>query len=573
MNRSNLQRYFLLLLAICAFTILPFLGLTDFHTKGEPREAVVALSFIDSGNWILPTNNGGDIPYKPPFFHWLIAAFSLLNGGEVTEYTSRLPSALAFIAMILCTFSFFARRSDAGTALLTALVSMSCFELHRAAANCRVDMVLTALSVIAIYRLYVWHEKGMKGVPIIAIILMGCATLTKGPVGTVIPCLVAGIYMLLRGTNFWRAFLSLTAWGILSLIIPLCWYVAAYGQGGQAFLDLVLEENFGRMTSTMSYESCVNPWYFNIATLLGGFAPWTLLGLLSLFAISYRCHPAIPAPRMALLSIRKADPALVLAWTASIVIFVFYCLPQSKRSVYLMPMYPFTAFLLSRFFITLCRRHYGVVRLYGDIIACAALLLFGAFVAVKNGAVPSSLAGDDTTGMAMFAAIKNIGGFWRWCAVLLPTLLAVAWFVCRKALKAQGRTLMAIAFVTLSIFFALDSTYQPAVLSAKSLKLVAAEIDRIAPSEEGRLYEFISEGEFAAGDPLHYFEVNFYLGDRTSSFYKERPDSGFLLISEYDANGYLPEFEKEGYVFQHIYDSPKPMLGGKVSLYRFNKKG
>ena len=95
MNRSNSQRYFLLLLAICAFTILPFLGLTDFHTKGEPREAVVALSFIDSGNWILPTNTGGDIPYKPPFFHWLIAAFSLLNGGEVTEYTSRLPSALA----------------------------------------------------------------------------------------------------------------------------------------------------------------------------------------------------------------------------------------------------------------------------------------------------------------------------------------------------------------------------------------------------------------------------------------------------------------------------------------------
>ena len=67
--------------------------------------------------------------------------------------------------------------------------------------------------------------------------------------------------------------------------------------------------------------------------------------------------------------------------------------------------------------------------------------------------------------------------------------------------------------------------------------------------------------------------MNFYLCDRTSSFYKERPDSGFLLISEYDANGYLTEFEKEGYVFEHVYDSPKPMLGGKVSLYRFNKKG
>ena len=87
------NRLFVFLVLICVVTLLPFLGLTDFHTKGEPREAVVAYSMLETGNWILPVNNGGDIAYKPPFFHWRIAAVSSV-AGEVTEYTCRMPSAL-----------------------------------------------------------------------------------------------------------------------------------------------------------------------------------------------------------------------------------------------------------------------------------------------------------------------------------------------------------------------------------------------------------------------------------------------------------------------------------------------
>ena len=66
------NRLFVFLVLICVVTLLPFLGLTDFHTKGEPREAVVAYSMLETGNWILPVNNGGDIAYKPPFFLSLI---------------------------------------------------------------------------------------------------------------------------------------------------------------------------------------------------------------------------------------------------------------------------------------------------------------------------------------------------------------------------------------------------------------------------------------------------------------------------------------------------------------------
>ena len=59
-TQYNKAFWYVSILAI--LTLIPFLGLTDFNTKGEPREAVVAYTMLEHGNWILPINNGGDIP-------------------------------------------------------------------------------------------------------------------------------------------------------------------------------------------------------------------------------------------------------------------------------------------------------------------------------------------------------------------------------------------------------------------------------------------------------------------------------------------------------------------------------
>ena len=92
--------YFWLLVVICVLTILPFLGMTEYHTKGEPRESIVSYTMLTGDNWTLPRNNGGEMAYKPPFFHWCVAAVSAV-WGAVTEASSRMPSALALIFMTL----------------------------------------------------------------------------------------------------------------------------------------------------------------------------------------------------------------------------------------------------------------------------------------------------------------------------------------------------------------------------------------------------------------------------------------------------------------------------------------
>ena len=46
---------------------------------------------------------------------------------------------------------------------------------------------------------------------------------------------------------------------------------------------------------------------------------------------------------------------------------------------------------------------------------------------------------------------------------------------------------------------------------------------------------------------------------------------GFLLIGTNDAEKYLPEFEKEGYQFEEVYESPKRVLRQIAKIYKFVK--
>lgn len=583
MRQTLHNRTFWLLALLCVLTLLPFIGLPDYHTKGEPRESIVAMTMLSDGNWILPRNSYGEIAYKPPFFHWCIAAVSAA-WGEVTEAGSRLPSAVALILMTLATFAFYARRRDGRTALMAALVGYTSFELHRAGANCRVDMVLTALIVGALYSLFRWYERGQRGMPWAAILMMGLATMTKGPVGSVLPCLVTGVFLLLRGRGLWRTFLSMSAVGVLSLLLYGAWFWAAWQYGGQDFMDLVYEENIGRMTGTMTYKVHVMPWPYNFVTIAAGYVPWTLLLVIALFFAGYArigrraaawWHDSAGGRLRSMWqgirhAVSSADDTDLFSLTAIVVVFVFYCIPESKRSVYLMPLYPFIGYFAARWLLLAATSRPRILRIYGGVLAVLTSVLFVAFVAVKLHLVPESLFGSGrhaAQNIGMLHALENIGGPVRWLLVLVPTATGLWWWRRRRA-TGHGLASGVVALI-LSIYIALDGVYTPAVLNSKSVKGIAAEIDRIAPERAGRMYEFMEASLQVKGDPLHFFEINFYLGDRIGSFYDERPADGYLLTTAYDLGLRRSEFESEGYRFELCYQAP----ARGMELYRFCRAG
>ena len=540
--------------------LIPFLGLTDFNTKGEPREAVVAYTMLEHGNWILPINNGGDIPYKPPFFHWCIAFFSLF-AGHVSEFTSRLPSAVSLILMTIGGFIFFAKRKDTQTSLITAILTLTAFEVHRAGINCRVDMVNTAFMVGAMYLLYRWWEKGKHQLPWLAILCMSGATLTKGPVGIILPCFVMGVFMLTQRENFWGIVWRMATTAVLSLIIPFCWYYAAYLQGGNEFLELVKEENIDRFMGKMAYESHENPAWYNLLTLITGWLPYTLLLLFSLFILPWKKFSKSKFVENA----KKATPLQVFTWLAFLLVLFFYCIPKSKRSVYLLPCYPFMAYLIAEYIVWMMKEKMGAIKVYAGVIASLAVILVIATLVIRAGGIPDTIfhgkhAADN---IAMLHAIRESthGILFYVCYMFL---IIGAYHIFKALKKKEASQMMKYTLVMIiAIFITLDSTLQPAVLNTKADKHLAPVIEK--KFDTSKLYSYMSV------DMLHFFSLNFYLGDKIQQFDKVLPQDGVLMIPENDVPDFKEKFGKD-YTFQKVWEVKRLVeWHHPVGFYRFVK--
>ena len=560
---NNYNKAFTIVCVIAVMLTVPFLGLTDFYSKGEPREAVVAYTMVEHGNWILPINNGGDIPYKPPFFHWCIALFSLLQ-GHVSEFTSRLPSALALVAMSVGGFVFFAKRKNANMALLATLLSLTAFEVHRAGINCRVDMVNTAFMVGALFLMFRWWERGKHTMPWLAILCMSGATLTKGPVGMLLPCAVMGVFMLTQRESLWSTVWRLGLTALLSLVLPLCWYYAAYLQGGDEFLRLVKEENIDRLLGKMAYESHENPFWYNFLTLITGWLPYTLLFVFSLFVLPWKRFSKSGFMQ----SVRRAEPMQVFVWLAFGLILFFYCIPKSKRSVYLLPCYPFMAWLMAQYVVWLVANRLSAVKAYAWLMSVLGVVLSVAFVVLKTGVVPDTLfhgkhAADN---IAMLHALESISvSPLHLLFALLPAAVGVATIMTllKKDDALRNRVVWLSLSVVVALFLALDSTFQPAVLNTKADKPLAPQIEQ--RFDMTKMYSYMSS------PMLHFFSLNFYLGDRIQQFEKVKPEDGVLMIPEDD----VEEFKKtvgRGYCLQRVWQIRRAVEEKhEVGFYKFCK--
>lgn len=534
----------LTLFLLVAVTFIPFLGEALFNTKGEPREAVVAVSMLNQGNWILPVSFGADIPYKPPMLAWCIALLGWINGGVVTEFLSRLPSALSGVAVAMMTWTFLRRRTSEGVAIAATLVTAGAMEVFRSATVCRVDMLLTMFMVGAIMSLYrQWERRPGTWMPsLVAVLFMSGGVLTKGPVAMVLPCAIAFCFRLLRGDRLLPTLVSVGVAGALSLVLPAMWYVAAYSQGGEEFYRLAMEENFGRMTGTMSYASHEHNVLFYFWTLPAGFAPITLLLLMSLFAKPWRgCRWQIKSVKEAWERLRAMPALEQFCLLAAAIIFVFYCIPKSKRGVYILPMYPFTAFWIAKYLRYLINVLPRVVRAYAWVIATIGTLVSLLAVLVMWGSIPTFGGGSMRLTLE---ALRQMGSRFLPAFVTLVVLIAGADFM-KQIRRAQPRVVLLLTLVyTLGVYCMLQSSVIPAAVNVKSDKPLAERVAQALPAGE-TLYGY------RHGLMDRYYTIGFYLTDGLPRFDALRPERGVLLVGEEDFQTMVAE-HGGGYTFTPI---------------------
>lgn len=577
----SINKLLFILLFVAAFSTLPWIGLGDFYTKGEPREAGLAVYMINNMSWeawILPQSYATEFAYKPPLTHWLIACFSILfNNGEVTPFFSRLPSALAFISMIGVCFVFFAKRKSIIESFISGLILITCFEIHRAAMTARIDMLFTFLLVAGLIQLYVWYEQNRKINIFGAWAFLTLASLAKGPAGIVLPCGIFAIYLLQQHELLFKTLLKCSLFLILLSLVLSIWYYLAYKVQGEAFLIKAFGENIGRFFSMdskqlgLDYELGVNhSWYYYLITLLSGLLPWTILLVISLFFVKYK-KPQSITHYINFLSNRfkEMDKVSLFSLTVIIVSLVFFTIPSSKRSVYIMLIYPFLSIFMARFFLYITKRHSLSVRIYSwFLIILISILLICLSLMILNILNPEVLIKRERTLYDIQSIINQLRQptFLIICTSLLLILSIIGVIYILK----KGRNTVSILFSGFSLIFFLnlflDSSILPGFKNAYSSKPFAEHISsKYKLKNNTYVITDLQNGYY------NMYGLNFYLGNYFKNFRSCQPEECYLLISS-NKDEEVKDLYQDRYDFSFLEKSSKHTdFKNEIFLYALKK--
>jgi 4-amino-4-deoxy-L-arabinose transferase-like glycosyltransferase len=320
-----------LLVVICSVLFFQSPDNAPFYNKQEAREALVVWEIIHSGNWILPLRNGVEIPSKPPLYHWL-AALTAKSMNQLDEFTVRFPSAFLGTLGVLLTYLAGAILWGRSAGLVAALILSTSFEWRQAAKVARVDMTLTFVLLCAfLFFLYLYRTGGGTKKAIILGLILGLATLAKGPLGFVVPGFTYLLFLWVRrDLSFVRRlhpFLLIST----CAVVAGSWYALALWQGGKSFLEVVIKENF---SMTIGQEAGhPHPFFSYILFFFQNMAPWSLF-VIPLAVSLYRSRRQLAQEQL----------LYFVVWSG--VVFIFFSAFTQKRPVYILSLYPAVALLL-----------------------------------------------------------------------------------------------------------------------------------------------------------------------------------------------------------------------------------
>lgn len=319
----------LLLAALVAMASVWPLAAPPISTHGEAREGLVVQTIVHEGRWTLPLRNG-EIPSKPPLYHWIAGAAAAMVG--LSDAVVRLPSALAALLVLLLVQGLAGGRR-AGWLAVAALVGMATFV--GSASMARVDMLFTACVTATLAAFLRWYRDEAPWARVACYASAAAAVLTKGPAGAVLPALVIVAFLACeRRLDRLRA---LWSWRLVAmvLVVDVGWYLLASIAGGSDFLRRqIFHENLDRFVGR------------GVFGLHGGRSRLAMVENLATDLLPWNLVLVWAALRWWRGEREDTIGRFLHAWW--IVILLFFTVAYGKRGVYLLPLYPAIAVLAGR---------------------------------------------------------------------------------------------------------------------------------------------------------------------------------------------------------------------------------
>ncbi len=320
------------LAALCCWVIFQNLGAAHLFEPDEGRNAERARELLLLNNWAIPHENFLPALDKTIFLYWLIAVAYKCFG--VSEWSARLPSALAALGCLLLVYRFARDRWGTWDALWSTLILLTNIQFFFYSRLVIFDMTLAFFTTLALIE---YHQALDTGDPharsrhiLVMSAAMGLATLVKGPIGALLPAMVVFFHLLvLRRWSFlsWR---NLLLGGIVfgAIVAPWAGWTETRYPGYLRYF--FWEENVLRFLTPHFQRS--EPWYYFIIVVACGFFPWSLL-LPS--AIKNTWNKSL-----------AKDNLFLILWI--VVPFLFFSASNSKLPHYILPIFPALSILAGR---------------------------------------------------------------------------------------------------------------------------------------------------------------------------------------------------------------------------------
>lgn len=371
MNGILNRRGFVILVALGSVTFLFGLSSPGLYDPHEGLYAEISREMLILGDWITPHFNF--VPYleKPPLLYWLVAlSYSVLG---VSEFTARLPVALAGLAGVLVTFLLAKELFGARAAFLSGVVLATSFGYFIFSRSLMTDIPFTAFLVLAVLFFVRGYKRPGEGNRhyLLSCVAAGLAVMTKGLIGIVFPLLIITAFILVTREFELIHEIRPIRMALILLGVTVPWHLlVATRNDGFLWFYFVNEHVLRFFNKRHLIDYAAMPILPFLAMTLIWFFPWS-------FFLPWGWRQLVPR-RVADLPRERRVPLLIPIWVGAILLF--FSLTPARLEYYSLPALPALAIWVGSFWdnaITTWNKRERVPRslLYPVVLLFAVTLL------------------------------------------------------------------------------------------------------------------------------------------------------------------------------------------------------
>jgi len=251
--------------------------LVPLMNNDSAHHATIALHMHLTGDYASLVTQGKAYLDKPHLLFWLAAGGYRLLG--VSTLAFKLPSLLFSVLGVYATYRLGRLLYSRDVGRLAALILASSLAFILANNDVRMDALLTAAIVFAIWQLAEFVEYRRWRNLLLGGLGLALGFATKGMIGVAMPGIAIFVHLLYR--RDWRGLFD-PRWLVLALITLVCatpvlWaYFQQFGADGVRFI--LWSQNFERLAGARFGSAGASDPLFFFHTFVWAFLPWCLLG-------------------------------------------------------------------------------------------------------------------------------------------------------------------------------------------------------------------------------------------------------------------------------------------------------